>query len=401
MDLRKFGKKPKKVLSAEHVLGMVKPKKKTKKKVPKKSKKDKPKKGKPKKDKPKSILSKTLKRATTTEQSIRNDTQQQFLQNLHGRLNNNDGRTNGIWNSYKRNITAQSFGGTPYEMYRLQEESTILREMLERATNDGRRRRPQVSTTETQTDTQQPRDQPTTPPTTPPPVQSPQQGGGLRPSNLGFGQIQPRRRNPPPITPFTGSPKTIGGAPPVPIVPTGALSLWSRTPTVRANVGARTRESTPSLGNSLQDRRHNEALNDLVDDDLLDYNRYFESDSTRGNEVDDQAFLNDLNEYIAEDNAKFAKSAQVNKRFEDVTTDEYRQNFDKSQMNKRETQQQRDYDAEEQRILNEGEPPSSQTGKTPPPSPPPSEDEKDDNYDPWATDDEGDIVSDSYADEGY
>jgi len=211
MDLRKFGKKPKKVMSAEHVLGMVKPKKKTKKKVPKKSKKDKPKKkGKPKKDKPKSILSKTLKRATTTEQSIRNDTQQQFLQNLHGRLNNNDGRTNGIWNSYKRNITAQSFGGTPYEMYRLQEESTILREMLERATNDGRRRRPQVSTTETQTDTQQPRDQPTTPPTTPPPVQSPQRGGGLRPSNLGFGQTQQRTQ----LTTtnaFTGQRNTVGG----------------------------------------------------------------------------------------------------------------------------------------------------------------------------------------------
>jgi hypothetical protein len=205
MDLRKYGKPPKKIISAEKALGIAK---KTKMKKPKKSKKDKPKK--PKKGKPKSILSKTLKRATTTEQSIRNDTQQQFLQNLHGRLNNNDGRTNGIWNSYKRNITAQSFGGTPYEMYRLQEESTILRDMLERATNDGRRRPPQVSTTETQTDTQQPRYQPTTPPTTPPPVQSPQRGGGLRPSNLGFGQTQQRRQ----LTrtnAFTGRGNTVGG----------------------------------------------------------------------------------------------------------------------------------------------------------------------------------------------
>jgi hypothetical protein len=205
MDLRKYGKPPKKIISAEKALGIAK---KTKMKKPKKSKKDKPKK--PRKGKPKSILSKTLKRATTTEQSIRNDTQQQFLQNLHGRLNNNDGRTNGIWNSYKRNITAQSFGGTPYEMYRLQEESTILRDMLERATNDGRRRPPQVSTTETQTDTQRPRYQPTTPPTTPPPVQPPQRGGGLRPSNLGFGQTQQRSQ----LTTtnaFTGQGNTVGG----------------------------------------------------------------------------------------------------------------------------------------------------------------------------------------------
>jgi hypothetical protein len=197
MDLRKYGKPPKKIISAEKALGIAK---KTKMKKPKKSKKDKPKK--PRKGKPKSILSKTLKRATTTEQSIRNDTQQQFLQNLHGRLNNNDGRTNGIWNSYKRNITAQSFGGTPYEMYRLQEESTILRDMLERATNDGRRRPPQVSTTETQTDTQRPRYQPTTPTTTPPPMQSPQARRAS--SNLGFGQtIQATRQIAKPAT-FTG-----------------------------------------------------------------------------------------------------------------------------------------------------------------------------------------------------
>jgi hypothetical protein len=201
MDLRKYGKPPKKVLSAEHALGIGKKKKPKK---PKKSRKDKPKKGKPKKGKPKSILSKTLKRAVTTDQSLRNSTQQQFLENLHGRLNNNDGRTNGIWNSYKRNLTAQSFGGTPYELYRLREESDILREMLERATNDGRRR-PQVSTTETQTETapqqtapQQTapqQNQPTTPTTTPPPLPirpAPQQ------SHLGFGQMIPARTIPKP-----------------------------------------------------------------------------------------------------------------------------------------------------------------------------------------------------------
>lgn len=187
MDLRKYGKPPKKVLSAEHALGIGKKKKPKK---PKKSRKDKPKKGKPKKGKPKSILSKTLKRAVTTDQSLRNSTQQQFLENLHGRLNNNDGRTNGIWNSYKRNLTAQSFGGTPYELYRLREESDILREMLERATNDGRRR-PQVSTTETQTDTAPQQTQPTTPTTTPPlrPASVPSSPS----THLGFGQVYPAR----------------------------------------------------------------------------------------------------------------------------------------------------------------------------------------------------------------
>ena len=199
MDLRRYGKPPKKVLSAEHVLGIVK-KKKIKK--PKKSRKDKPKKPK-KKGKPKSILSKTLKRAVTTDQSLRNSTQQQFLEDLHGRLNNNDGRTNGIWNSYKRNLAAQSFGGTPYELYRLREESDILREMLERATNYGRRR-PQVSTTETQTDTApttpQPTTQTTTQPTTPtttPPLR-PASVSSSTSTHLGFGQVYPARTIPKP-----------------------------------------------------------------------------------------------------------------------------------------------------------------------------------------------------------
>ena len=195
MDLRKYGKPPKKVLSAEHILGIGK-KKKIKK--PKKSRKDKPKKPK-KKGKPKSILSKTLKRAVTTDQSLRNSTQQQFLEDLHGRLNNNDGRTNGIWNSYKRNLTAQSFGGTPYELYRLREESDILREMLERATNDGRRR-PQVSTTETQTDTAPTTTQPTTQTTTqttiPPP--RPASVSSSTSTHLGFGQVYPARTIPKP-----------------------------------------------------------------------------------------------------------------------------------------------------------------------------------------------------------
>jgi hypothetical protein len=220
MDLRKYGKPPKKVLSAEHALGIGKKKKPKK---PKKSRKDKPKKGKPKKGKPKSILSKTLKRAVTTDQSLRNSTQQQFLENLHGRLNNNDGRTNGIWNSYKRNLTAQSFGGTPYELYRLREESDILREMLERATNDGRRR-PQVSTTETQTETapQQTapqQNQPTTPTTTPPPLP-------IRPapivSHLGFGQVYPARTSS--ISPARSIPE--GGLP----VGSSAMSVYIPQP---------------------------------------------------------------------------------------------------------------------------------------------------------------------------
>lgn len=157
MDIRKYGKPPKKTKqTAEQVLGMVKKVKKKKKvKKPVKSKKDNPKKG-----RPKSILSKTLKRATTTDQSIYNNTQQQFLQDLHGRLNSTDGRANGLWNSYKRNLTAQSFGGTPYEMLRMREEADILRERLERSTNGGRRRQPQQQATAPP---------PTTPPTTPPP----------------------------------------------------------------------------------------------------------------------------------------------------------------------------------------------------------------------------------------
>jgi len=324
MDLRKYGKPPKKVLSAEQALG-----KKKKPKKPKKSKKDKPKKG--KKGKPKSILSKTLKRAVTTEQSLRNTTQQQFLENLHGRLNNNDGRTNGLWNSYKRNLTAQSFGGTPYELYRLQEESEILREMLERATNDGRRRRPQVSTTETQTETQteapQPRNQPRTPPTTPPTTPPPS-----RPYHI----IAPRRRSQP-IIPFSGSQRAIGGVPAVPNVPTGAMSLYQRQPTTRANAVARIRDSSSSVDNSLQDRRHNEAMNDLSDNDILDFNPFFESDSTRGNDNDDQAFLDELNRHIAEEEAMFQQSQQANRRFEDVNTDQFREEFDRSQMNKRAT----------------------------------------------------------------
>ena len=219
MDLRKYGKPPKKVLSAEHALGIGKKKKPKK---PKKSRKDKPKKGKPKKGKPKSILSKTLKRAVTTDQSLRNSTQQQFLENLHGRLNNNDGRTNGIWNSYKRNLTAQSFGGTPYELYRLREESDVLREMLERATNDGRRR-PQVSTTETQTDTAPQQTQTTTQPTIPPPPPiRPASVPSSLSTHLGFGQTIPARTNT--VSPARSIP--AGGLP----VGSSAMSIYIPQP---------------------------------------------------------------------------------------------------------------------------------------------------------------------------
>ena len=226
MDFRKFAKPPKKVASAEKVLGVVKKTKKPKKS--KKDKKTKTKKGKPKgkpKGDAKSLLSKELKRAPTTDQSIEDNTRTQFLKDLHGRIGNTDGRTNGLWNSYKRNITAQSFGGSPYEMYRLREESDILREQLERATNDGRRL-PQMSTNATQTETQT-SPTPPTPPTPTPQSTTPTTlairtplDRGLRPSLLGFGQSMPATRPPvaraeppmpakPGFVPFSGKSNTL------------------------------------------------------------------------------------------------------------------------------------------------------------------------------------------------
>ena len=183
MDIRKYGKPPTKVKSAEEVMGM---KKKKKVKKPKKPKKDtKKKKGKGKGKGLKSLLSKPLKKAITTDQAIYNNTQHQFLESLREKLNNSDGRTNNLWNSYKRNLTAQSFGGSPYEMYRMKEEADILRERLERTTNHGRLQ-PQAFSYGTQTEAQAttpppppprprqamtpPTPPPTTPPTTPPPV---------------------------------------------------------------------------------------------------------------------------------------------------------------------------------------------------------------------------------------
>jgi len=213
MDIRKYGKPPKKIISAEQVLGLVK--KKIAKGKAKPSRKDK---AKPKKDKktkkkgkvkPKSILSKTLKRAPTTDQALYNSTQQQFLESLRGKLKNGDGRTNSLWNSYKSNLQAQSFGGSPYELHRLSEEATVLREKLERTTNNGRMR-PTNFTTGTQTEA---------PPRTPlqqftdPPRQSPRP---LRPSMLGFGQEREGRPTKPVTKTYTGGSGT-----------TGALQMWT------------------------------------------------------------------------------------------------------------------------------------------------------------------------------
>lgn len=386
MDIRKYGKPPTKVKSAEEVLGM---KKKKKVKKPKKPKKDtKKKKGKGKGKGLKSLLSKPLKKAITTDQAIYNNTQHQFLESLREKLNNSDGRTNNLWNSYQRNLTAQSFGGSPYEMYRMKEEADILRERLERTTNHGRRR-PQAFSYGTQTEAQattppppppRPRQattSPTTPPTTPPPTPPPV-------NNLGFGHIIPARRRPPPITPFTGSQQAIGGVEAVPNVPTNAMSLYQRQPTTRANAVARQREITfPNVEETRQDRRHIEEM------DLLDFNPEFESASTRAMDEIDDDFEAELNRHIAEEEAQFQQAQQRNRRFEDVETDEFRDDFDRSQMNKAETQADRDYNEEVQRIMEEGEPMSSGTSIQE--SPPPSDDEyDDDDYDGWATDDGGD-----------
>jgi len=56
-------------------------------------------------------------------------------------------------------------------------------------------------------------------------------------------------------------------------------------------------------------------------------------------------------------------------------------------MNKAETQADRDYNEEVQRIMEEGDPMSSGTSIQE--SPPSSDDENDDDYDGWATDDGG------------
>ena len=376
MDIRKYGKPPTKVKSAEEVMGM---KKKKKVKKPKKPKKDtKKKKGKGKGKGLKSLLSKPLKKAITTDQAIYNNTQHQFLESLREKLNNSDVRTNNLWNSYKRNLTAQSFGGSPYEMYRMKEEADILRERLERTTNHGRLQ-PQAFSYGTQTEAQattppppppRPR-QAMTPPTTPPPV-----------NNLGFGHIIPARRRPPPIIPFTGSQRTIGGVEAVPNVPTNAMSLYQRQPTTRANAVARQREITfPNVEETLQDRRHIEEM------DLLDFNPEFESATTRAMDDVDDDFEAELNRHIAEEEAQFQQAQQRNRRFEDVETDEFRDDFDRSQMNKAETQADRDYNEEVQRIMEEGDPMSSGTSIQE--SPPPSDDDEDDDYDGWATDDGG------------
>ena len=379
MDIRKYGKPPTKVKSAEEVLGM---KKKKKVKKPKKPKKDtKKKKGKGKGKGLKSLLSKPLKKAITTDQAIYNNTQHQFLESLREKLNNSDGRTNNLWNSYKRNLTAQSFGGSPYEMYRMKEEADILRERLERTTNHGRLR-PQAFSYGTQTEAQattppppppRPRQAmtpPTTPPTTPPV------------NNLGFGHIIPARRRPPPIIPFTGSQRAIGGVEADPNVPTNAMSLYQRQPTTRANAVARQREITfPNEEENRQDRRHIEEM------DLLDFNPEFESATTRAmDEVTDEE-VNELNRHIAEDDARLQQSKQRNRRFEDTETDEFRNDFDRSQMNKAETKADRDYYEEIQRLMEAGEPMSSGTNIQE--SPPPSDDDEDDDYDGWATDDGG------------
>ena len=387
MDIRKYGKPPTKVKSAEEVLGM---KKKKKVKKPKKPKKDtKKKKGKGKGKGLKSLLSKPLKKAITTDQAIYNNTQHQFLESLREKLNNSDGRTNNLWNSYKRNLTAQSFGGSPYEMYRMKEEADILRERLERTTNHGRLR-PQAFSYGTQTPAPPPprprqaTTPPTPPPTTPPPTTPPTPPPTTTPpvNNLGFGHIIPARRRTPPIIPFTGSQQAIGGVKAVRNVPTNAMSLYQRQPTTRANAVARQREITfPNEEENRQDRRHIEEM------DLLDFNPEFESATTRAmDEVTDEE-VNELNRHIAEDDARLQQSKQRNRRFEDTETDEFRNDFDRSQMNKAETKADRDYYEEIQRLMEAGEPMSSGTNIQE--SPPPSDDDEDDDYDGWATDDGG------------
>ena len=327
--LRKYGKPPKKVISAEQALGIAKKTKMKKHKKSKKLKKDrKLKKAKPK-PKAKGILSKSLKRAPTTEQSIQNNTQQQFLQNLYSRLNNNNGRTNGLWNSYKRNITAQSFGGTPYEMYRLQEESTILREQLEKATNDGRTR-PQVFSYGTQTDTSpithqhEPRTPPTSPPTTPPPTSPP--------THLGFRRVMPPTSTIIPIIPFTGQSNR----------PSGAMTLYKPQPT-----------TTPITNRqSLHDRVYK----------TLDRGVPFNNRTTRLSSSDDEEKSDnlddsddwsddgfDLSQYMKEENDKedayndkFERAKKSNQAYEDVNTDIFSYDFDINQQKKNLTQEDRD-----------------------------------------------------------
>ena len=290
---------------------------------------DKPKKKKAKpKPKKKSILSKTLKRATTTDQSIYDNTQQQFLESLREKLNNTDGRTNNLWNSYKRNLTAQSFGGTPYEMYRMREEADVLRERLERSTNHGRLR-PQAFSYGTQTEqppsnygtpsTPRPR-QATTPPTTPPPTTPAPTPPRLQFTNLGFSVYPPIPR---PL-PFRGGYNTIGN---------GVMSLYERQPTTTAN--ARRRVSDDTVDDIFDNREPDRKLL------LLD-----------GSD-DDWHEATEANKYLKEEDDAFKTSQRANQRFEDVDAKPFKDDFDKHRSNK-DTEKDRDYFEGIQKTIRDG-----------------------------------------------
>jgi len=300
---------------------------KQRKEKPKKAKRklDKPKKKKAKpKPKKKSILSKTLKRATTTDQSIYDNTQQQFLESLRGKLNNTDGRTNNLWNSYKRNLTAQSFGGSPYEMYRMREEADVLRERLERSTNHGRLR-PQASNYGTQTE-----QQPSTPPpprprqaTTPPPTTptTPTPPPRLRVTNLGFTVYPPIPRP----RPFRGSYNTIGN---------GVMMLYERQPTTTANARRRVDDDTVD---AIFDNREPDRKLLLLD----------------GSGDDDWYEATEANKYLKEEDDAFKKSQRANQRFEDVDAKPFKDDFDKHRSNK-DTEKDRDYFEGIQKTITDG-----------------------------------------------
>ena len=296
-----------------------------------KRKQDKPKKKKAKpKPKKKSILSKTLKRATTTDQSIYDNTQQQFLESLRGKLNNTDGRTNNLWNSYKRNLTAQSFGGSPYEMYRMREEADVLRERLERSTNHGRLR-PQAFSYGTQTEQQPstpPPRQATTPPTTPPPHSATPPNTPapttppprLRFTNLGFAVYPPIPRP----RPFRGSYNTIGN---------GVMRLYERQPTTTAN--ARRRVNDDTVDAIFDNREPDRKL--LLLDGSGDH--WYEA--------------TEANKYLKEEDDAFRTSQRANQRFEDVDAKPFKDDFDKHRSDK-DTEKDRDYFEGIQKTITDG-----------------------------------------------
>ena len=295
------------------------------------------KKRKQKKEKaPPAVGSRPLQKAMTTEQS-------QFYNDLYRRLGNSNGRANGLWNSYRNNLTAQARGGTPYEIYRLREDANALREQLERTTTQGNRR------TFNSYDPPPPRNRSPPPPRnrSPSPLRnrSPSPLRNRLPSptysnksseNLGFTQIAPQIEQPYDKA-FTGNRDNVGGeSQPAVRVHNNAMSMFQKQPTTRANAKALERTQ---LETSIDNQ--DSASMDSEDRENRQLEREVEYLDRKIEEDDIQKQL------------RFQQSQQTNKRFENVEGDQFKKDFDRSERQKEITKEQKDDYDEQERLIKE------------------------------------------------